>query len=157
MPNEQASLFQDPSESVPTKNCVRCNIRCRATTKVNPNAQLFVIGDMKTGKYCANCLVVDFFKNFDLGPSSSMGKWYFDPTIPIPEYMQDDPEENKKRFNPASFREPHIQRQFLAILAVGQKEYGAELRPEDIDWDEVIANWHLPFPEPPTRGRRKKK
>ena len=56
-----------------TKNCIRCGIRCRTVPKRNPNASMFVKGDMKTGKFCANCLVVDFFKNCDTGPSSSLG------------------------------------------------------------------------------------
>ncbi len=137
-----------------TKNCERCEKRCRPVANVNPNANIFVKGDMKTGRYCVECLIVDFFKNFEMGPSSAMGAEYFDHNLPQPEYRkeQGDPD---RRFDPACLRLPHIQEQMTAVLVAAQSEHGAELDPSEIDWDEVIANWHLPFP--PKSKRRKNK
>lgn len=133
------TLFPEPQ----TKNCIRCGIRCKTVPKRNPNAGMFVKGDMRTGRFCANCLVVDFFKNCDTGPSSSMGDWYFDDTKPIPDWERGP----IKRFDPECLRLPHIQEQWTRIVMAAQQSYGAELTPEEIDWDEVIANWHLPFPK----------
>lgn len=125
------------SQQYQIRNCIRCAKRCRAVAKKNPDAQVFVKGTVETGRLCADCLVVDFFKNFDLGILSSLG----------PDFVE--------RFDPEGLRLPHIQEQFTAIIMAARKQYGAELTPEEIDWDEVIANWHLPFPEKPKRGRRK--
>lgn len=117
------------------KNCIRCGVRCRTVTKKNPDANVFVRGDMQTGRFCTNCLVTDFFKNFDLGPAGSLGPEYFD------------------SFNPEGLRLPHIQQQFAAVVMAAKRSYGAELFADEIDWDEVIANWHLPFPET-RRGKK---
>lgn len=148
---EQQSLFPEPAQPSQTKNCIRCNIRCRVAAKRNPDAAVFVKGTVTTGRLCANCLVVDFFKNFELGPSAGLGKEYFDASVPWPAWRR-DPE---KRFDPTALREPHIQQQFTAIILAARAHYGAELLPEEIDWDEVIANWHLPFPE--KKGKRGKR
>lgn len=134
----QQSLFPDAPQPL-VKNCVRCAKRCRVVDKANPNAQLFVKGDMKTGRFCTECLIVDFFKNFDYGG------------YPLMEML----DRKDKPFDPECFRLPHVQDQFGAIVVAAQKQFGAELSPEEIDWDEVIANWHLPFPEKP--GRKKKR
>jgi hypothetical protein len=137
------------------KNCVRCNIRCRVAAERNREADLFVHGTARTGLFCANCLVVDFFKNCDIGPSSSLGKHHFDRSLPQPEYEKDRGQPDR-RFDPECLRLPHVQTQFRAILAAAQVEYGAELTPGEIDWDEVVANWDLPFPEKPRRAKRRK-
>lgn len=119
MAEKVQQAFFGPPEG--TLNCVRCSKRCRVAAKRNPNAELFVKGTKETGRYCADCLVVDFLKN-----------------------SEDDP---------AGFRLPHMQQQMVAIILAARKEHGAELTPEEVDWDEVIANWHLPFPEKPKRRR----
>ena len=148
----QQSLFSN-APAPQTKQCVRCAKRCHVVDNRNPNANVFVKGTMETGRFCTECLVVDFFKNFELGPASALGAHYFDPSLPQPEYDEGRPD---KRFDPEMLRAPHIQQQMFAIIAAAQKQYGAELTFEEIDWDEVIANWHLPFPEKPKRGRKKK-
>lgn len=136
------------------KNCVRCEKRCRAVAKVNHSANIFVKGDIKTGRFCVECLVVDFFKNFEIGPSSALGAAYFDHSLPQPEYHKEtgDPD---RRFDPECLRLSHIQQQMTAVFVAAQTHHGAELDPSEIDWDEVIANWHLPFP--PKRKRRRGK
>lgn len=128
------------------KSCERCAKRCRVEPSTDPHAQLFVKGDMKTGRFCAECLIVDFFKNFDLGPSSAFGKEYFDHSLPQPEWRK-ELGDSSKRFDPACLREPHVQQHMLHIIETAKRVYGAQLEFGEIDWDEVIANWHLPFPE----------
>ena len=156
---QQQELFGEPDgPKLPAKValCTRCAKRCRIADKVNPNANYFVKGDEKTGRFCAECLMVDFFKNFDLGPSSAMGKEYFDHSIQQPEWRKQVGDKDN-RFDPEAFRLPHIQHQMFSIIQATQA-MGGELTFEEIDWDEVIANWHLPFPEkkkPQKRNRKK--
>jgi hypothetical protein len=151
MPRETPNLFAGAPEPEQFKNCVRCNIRCRVAARVNPHANLFVKGDARTGKFCVNCLVVDFFKNCEHGPASAMGKEYFDHSLPQPEWRK-EVGDSDRRFDPECLRDPAVQQQFAAIVAAARREYGAELVAEEIDWDEVVANWHLPFP--PRKGNR---
>jgi hypothetical protein len=129
MENQQSLFANGPPVQI--VNCTRCGIRCQAVDKRNQKAQVFVKGDVLTGRFCVNCLVVDFFKNFELGP------------------VIDD------KFDPECLRLPHIQQQFAAIVVAAKSSYGAELTSGEIDWDEVIANWNLPFRDKPKRGRKK--
>ena len=117
-----------------TKNCERCAVRCRVVAQRTLDAEVFVKGTIKPGRLCTNCLVVDFFKNFDCGPSAAMGAEFFE------------------NFDPEGLRLPHIQEIFGSIVKAAAEHYGAELTCEEIDWDEVIANWQLPF----SSKRRKK-
>lgn len=150
-PTAPPDLFADapePDEPAPVKNCVRCHIRCRTVAKRNDAAQVFVKGTVQTGRFCTNCLVVDFYKNFELGPSSSLGKHYFDKSLPRPDWDSRGPD---RRFDPEYLLQPHLRKQFESMLFAAQSHYGAELTSDQIDWDEVVANWDLPFPETPKR------
>ena len=102
-----------------SKNCERCAKRCRAAQQRNNDADLFVKGTVQTGRFCADCLVADFFKNCERGPLSGMGQEFAD------------------RFDPESLRLPHIQDCFRSIIATAKTQFGAELTFEEIDWDEV--------------------
>jgi hypothetical protein len=125
----QQELFANQPQA--TKQCVRCGKRCRVADKRNPNAQLFVKGDIKTGMFCAECLVVDFLRNCERGPQvDELAKL-----------------SGKKQFDPQVFRLEHVQQQFATIVAAAHARFGAELVQGEFDWDEVIANWHLPFPK----------
>jgi len=42
-----------------------------------------------------------------------------------------------------TLRHPTIQAQFAEILRVG----GSEMNPDEIDWDNVIGQWNLPWPK----------
>ncbi len=57
----------------------------------------------------------------------------------------------KNGFTPEHLRLPHIQEAFARLMQAGN----SEARFEEIDWDEVIANWNLPFPGS-GRGRKGK-
>jgi hypothetical protein len=43
--------------------------------------------------------------------------------------------------NPAVLRLPHVQEQMAVIL----RNAHADMVPAEIDWEQVIANWNLPF------------
>lgn len=144
----QKNLFEPAPE---TKPCERCAKRCLVANKKNPHANVFVKGDMKTGRFCAECLIVDFFKNFDLGPGSAMGFEYFDHSLPQPEWRKGVGDKDQ-RFDPECLRAPHVQDCMRRILEAAKSQHNAELNFDEIDWDEVIANWHLPFP-----GKKKKR
>lgn len=129
-----------------TKNCERCGIRCRVVATRNEDANLFVKGTTRTGKFCANCVVTDFLVNCDTGPLVQTAK---------PAYWDNLPNRPPwKGFDPECLRLPHVQEQMMTIIAAARKQYGAELTIIEVDWDEVIANWHLPFPEK-AKGKRK--
>jgi hypothetical protein len=48
----------------------------------------------------------------------------------------------------SALRLPHVRDQFAAVLAAGL----ADARPDELDWDRIIANWDLPLRK---RGRRR--
>ncbi len=133
--------------------CVRCSKRCRVVSKVNPSANLFVKGTVQTGRFCAECVFVDFLRNCEIGPATALGEHYFDPHKPQPGYEEGEPD---RRFDPETLRLPHVQSQIRAIVEAAARQYGAELTFKEIDWDEVIANWALPFPEKKQRRRKKR-
>lgn len=41
---------------------------------------------------------------------------------------------------------PHFQKQFTELMQAGK----ADMKPSEIDWQEVVRNWNLPMP----RGRK---
>lgn len=147
----EQSLFP-PDTQQQVKRCVRCGIRCRVVEKANRQAEVFVRGDAETGLFCANCLVVDFFLNFDLGPISALDESFFRKPDTLPD-CREELAHYKPIFNPDCLRLPHIQEQFGRIVAAASAQHGAELSAEEIDWDAVIANWHLPFPVKPKRKK----
>lgn len=111
---------------IQTTNCIRCGVRCRKK-QGSDNAKLLRHTTSDIG-YCVNCGTTSFLMSLDVISSSGRGA---------------------KPFDPECLRLPHIQEQFIAVMAAGK----ADARPDEIDWLEVIANWHLPFPE--KRGHRR--
>ena len=47
--------------------------------------------------------------------------------------------------------DPRIQQQFAEIMIIG----AADARPEDIDWERVVANWALPLLDKKRGGKRR--
>ena len=111
-----------------TKTCERCGKLCQTVPTTNTTAQVFVRGTAVSGRFCTGCVVVDFLKNFNLGPSNALGPEFF------------------KSFDPEGFRLPHLQAQFARAVVVAARRFGSELTVDEIPWDEIIKNWHLPFP-----------
>ena len=106
-------------------HCNRCHVRLRTGTP-DPKARLLRISDTAKG-FCLNCAVTDWFKT----------------TTTVAEILERDGIDG--------LRLPHIRKQFLAVCRVGK----AQVDPKQIDWDEVIANWELPFPRERRKARRK--
>lgn len=101
-------------------NCPRCQKRCLAGPDGNQEAR--PLRRARKGM-CLECCVSGIFQ------SNSMERGI---GFALP-----------KNFDPEGLRLPHIQEQFSRVLQVGMSEANLE----DIDWDEVIANWGLPFPK----------
>lgn len=115
------------TEAGQVAHCSRCGVRCRVAADRNDKARLLMNADRAQG-WCCNCAATDFLKN----------------TEPLGMLIE--------RGGPEMLRLGHIQEQFGQIMVAG----GADVNPPEIDWDEVIANWGLPFEEKP-RGKGRKK
>ncbi|MCE5277168.1 MAG: hypothetical protein ABFD92_16695 [Planctomycetaceae bacterium] len=116
-------------------HCDRCHVPCRTGTP-DPKARLLMLSEGPHG-LCVNCAVTDFFKNEKYGVSLEQvmrGSDLDGPTDPAA--------------CPKALALPHVQKQFSEVLRVGC----AQVSPDDIDWLEIIANWHLPFPK--KKGKR---
>ena len=127
----EMELFPEPANSATHANCARCGVRCRKAAG-NPEARLLAYSLSDHG-FCLNCAVTEFLQNLDV--------------------IRDSMILLKKPFDPAAFRLTHVQQQFFQIMAAGN----ADAKPTDIDWLEVEANWHLPFPAKPKKRRKKRK
>ena len=103
--------------------CARCNAPCRWGPSPNPDARLAAFAT-KSGGYCANCISTWFFKSNVLDQARAA-------LTERGHTMQE------------VLRLPHVQEMFSNILGTAK----ADLKPEDVDWLEVIANWDLPFPK----------
>jgi hypothetical protein len=103
-----------------TVNCPRCGRLCKAEESNATSARPF--RKAKKG-LCTDCAVTAFFKddNGEKGVGFALACAH--------------------DFKPEYLLLPHIQQQFNKILAMGQ----SELKPEDINWQNVIDNWNLPL------------
>lgn len=99
-------------------HCSRCAGRCIVAPTRNENARLMRHGN-ETG-WCAMCGITNFLQNCAV----------------VSELL--------KQQGAECLRLPHVQAQMARVLLAG----GSDIRPEQIDWDEVIANWNLPFDKP---------
>ena len=118
-------------------NCSRCHVRCRTGTP-DPKARLLQESAGPRG-LCVNCAVTQFFKDEKYGVSLEQVMCGSDLL------KTDSPKDVTK-----ALLLPHVQQQFSEILRVGF----AQVRPEDIDWLEVVANWDLPFDRKTIRPRK---
>ena len=107
-------------------HCARCAVRLQRTAG-NPEARLLKRTTDDYG-FCVNCAITEWLKS-----------------LPI---VSERPKKMRP-LDPRCFRFPHVQDQMARLLAVGH----ADANPEEIDWDEVIANWELPFPTRKKRGK----
>lgn len=105
-------------------NCERCGVPLTIGVGA-PEARFITLASGPRG-LCANCVVTRFFKSQEMAHAADCGKARL----------------------PEALRSPHVQAQFACVLRAGE----SDLAPDLIDWLEVIANWHLPFP-----GRGKSK
>ena len=97
-------------------NCERCGARCRVDGPRNPDAKMLRRSKEAKG-LCINCAVHDWLRN----------------TYPVNLIFT--------TLSPDALRLEHIQQQFTEIMRSGF----ADAKPDEIDWEAIIANWDLPF------------
>jgi len=98
--------------------CVRCGRICQSGETNNPDARPF--RRARSG-LCPDCAVTNFLLCPEL-EALRIGLL---------------------REGIKTLKNPNIQAQFAEILRVG----GSEMNPDEIDWDNVIAQWNLPWPK----------
>lgn len=120
-------MIAEPS----TIACERCGRLCRTAPTRNDNARLlrYAAADAKNG-LCANCGMTLFIRHGD-----GLGLIF-----------RDEPD-------PGIFAARHVQESLERLMFVGN----ADARPEEIDWQTVIAQWDLPFKADVMRSPRKAK
>jgi hypothetical protein len=101
------------------RNCLRCAARCVVAETRNDAAR--VVSHADGDGLCHNCIVTQTLKSISLMHSA---------ILPAGTTWQ------------SALRLPHIQEQFSRLLVAGK----ADLCGDQIDWDEVAANWDLPMP-----------
>jgi hypothetical protein len=106
--------------------CDRCGIPCKVAEKGNEDARLLRKSTKPQG-YCPDCGVAHFLQVI-----SPMGQLIHDPAKQL-------------LWEPA-------QKQFAEVMRAG----GADMKPEEINWEKVVTNWALPFPEQAKRKRGKR-
>jgi hypothetical protein len=97
--------------------CSRCGVPCRVAQARNEDARLLMNAPDARSGWCGDCAATDFLKS----------------TEPCGMLLE--------RSGPEILRTEHIQDQFARIMVAGE----ADVSPPEINWDRVIANWHLPF------------
>lgn len=98
-------------------NCLRCGAKCKIEPIPGSKARLLKRGN-KEG-LCLSCAVHDWLRN----------------TYPINMLLAG-------MQNPQNLLLPDIQEQFAGILKVGF----SDAKPDEIDWQQIVDNWDLPFP-----------
>ena len=104
--------------------CLRCTRPCEVSPPTAPPGRLLTRSASPSG-LCPNCAVRTFLA-----------------ATPLARLAETSPA------GPAAFLVPHVQAQFVQLMARG----GAQMRPDEIDWEAVVAQWDLPLPG--TRRRR---
>lgn len=99
-------------------HCERCGRECQVAPGRTEEARLLRKAKEPKG-YCVNCGVTLWLVN----------------AYPINEIIEESPH------GPEMLLHPHIQQQFGAIMRTGN----ADASLEEIDWEIVVANWHLPI------------
>lgn len=98
-------------------HCERCDVRCKVAGPGNPKAKM--LRRSKDTGLCINCAVHDWLRN----------------TYPVNMLLASS--------GPQALALPHIQEQFTGIMRVGL----ADAMPDEINWNLIIENWDLPFPQ----------
>jgi hypothetical protein len=96
-------------------NCDRCGRRCQVAGARNPDAEMLRASAAPKG-LCVDCAATEWLIN----------------TYPLNLHFDEN--------GPEHLRHPQIQEQFAEMMRVAK----ADARPDEIDWERVIANWDLP-------------
>lgn len=98
--------------------CPRCSTPCKKSTPINKDARLLLHTSRSDG-LCPNCAVTEFLLGVE----------------PVRAGIEKHGVE--KALSNTAVRE-----QFVAVMRAG----GADMQPNEINWEKVIRNWSLPFP-----------
>jgi hypothetical protein len=98
-------------------NCQRCGARCKVNPIAGSKATMLKRGKDAKG-LCVNCAAHDWLRN----------------TYPANLLLAQS--------GPRTLAFPHIQEQFAGLM----KMANSDARPDEINWELLIANWDLPFP-----------
>jgi len=98
-------------------NCERCKAPCKTSELRSSNAKMLRHSKEPKG-LCVNCAVHDWLRNT------------YPPNIIL------------AGSGPKILLYPHIQKQFAEIMRFGS----ADAKPDEIDWNRIVDNWDLPFP-----------
>lgn len=102
--------------------CQRCGRMCRVAGPRNEDARMLRRSREPKG-YCANCAATEFLIN----------------TYPVNMLIE------QSEHGPKMLLDEHVQQQFAAIMEAAN----ADADPREIDWNELVRNWDLPFKNPP--------
>ena len=97
--------------------CQRCSAKCRVNPIAGSQATMLKRGQSPKG-LCINCAAHDWLRN----------------TYPANLLLA--------RSGPKSLAFPCIQEQFAGLMTMAH----SDARPDEIDWERIVANWDLPFP-----------
>lgn len=98
-----------------TCSCKRCGVKCRVTGPASPEATLLRLSEEPKG-VCVNCCVTEFLMN----------------SYPLNMQLED--------YGPEILLHPGMTEQFTPLMQV----HHAQANPEEINWELVVRNWHLP-------------
>lgn len=98
--------------------CKRCGHLCKVAATRNPNARIMRHAKRSEG-YCANCALTGWLRD----------KHY----EPLPTLLA--------RSGPQVLLSRPVQVQVYSVLRSAK----ADAKPEEIDWQAVVANWDLPL------------
>jgi len=101
-----------------TTDCERCGAKIKVDAMPGSKAKMLRRSKEPKG-LCVNCAVHDWLRNT------------YPPNILL------------AQSGPKILLFPHIQEQFAEIMKVGF----ADAQPDEIDWNRIVDNWDLPFPE----------
>ena len=110
-----------PMERHRTTPCERCRFPTRIGPPPSSDAALLRRTALSHG-FCANCAVTVWLQL----------------TAPLNRLLCESPH------GPQMLLAPHVQQHFLAIMRAGN----ADMHPEEIDWDRIVAQWELPLERP---------
>lgn len=99
-----------------TVDCKRCGHQCQVDAMEGTKAKM--LRRAKGPGLCVNCAVHDWLRNT------------YPPNIIL------------AQSGPRVLLFEHIQQQFTELMRMGS----ADAKPDEIDWQEIIDNWELPFP-----------
>jgi len=100
-----------------TTDCERCGAKIKVDAMPGSEAKMLRRSKEPKG-ICINCAVHDWLRNT------------YPPNILL------------AQSGPKILLLPHIQEQFAEIMKVGF----ADAQPDEIDWQRIVDNWELPFP-----------